>query len=101
MFFCYSLPALDAEQGVFTLEAGPVRWYLYDAEADAIVESPGEIVESIRSNPKTPRRCTTSRKTLKEARDRVRRHIRDSYLKRVNAPMDAPEPKLRCWMELN
>ena len=101
VFFCYSLPALDAEQGVFTLEAGPVRWYLYDAEADAIVESPGEIVESIRSNPKTPRRCTTSRKTLKEVRDRVRRHIRDSYLKRVNAPMDAPDPKLRCWMELN
>ena len=25
--------------GMFTLEAGPARWYLYDADADAVVES--------------------------------------------------------------
>ncbi len=101
VFFCYALPALDAEEAMFTLAAGPTRWYLYDADEDSIVESPGEIVSSIRSNPKTPRRCTTSRKTLMEVRDQVRRHIRDTYLKRVNAPMDAPDPELRCWMELN
>ena len=101
VFFCYALPALDAEEGMFTLEAGPTRWYLYDADEDSIVESPGEIVDSIRSKPNTPRRCTDSRKTLKEVRDQVRRHIRDTYLKRVNAPMDAPDPELRCWMELN
>lgn len=101
VFFCYSLPALDAEQGAFTLEAGPVRWYLYDLEADAIVESPGEIIESIRSKPNTPRRCEMARTTLKDLRDKVLRHVRDTYLKRVNAPMDAPDPELRCWMELN
>ena len=101
VFFCYSLPALDAESGVFTLEAGPTRWYLYDLDAEAVVESPGEIVNSIRSNPKTPRRCTTSRKTLMEVRETVRLHVRDTYLKRVNAPMDAPDPRLECWMELN
>ena len=101
MFFCYALPALDADEGVFTLEAGPTRWYLYNLDEDDIVESPGDIVESIRSKPKTPRRCTIERATLKDLRDRVLRHIRDSYLKRVNAPIDAPDPKLRCWMELN
>ncbi len=101
VFFCYALPALDAEEAMFTLEAGSTRWYFYDADEDSIVESPGEIVDSIRSNPNTPRRCTTSRKTLMEVRDQVRRHIRDTYLKRVNAPMDAPDPELRCWMELN
>ena len=101
VFFCYSLPALDAQSGAFTLEAGPTRWYLYDVGGDSIVESPGDIVGSIRSKPNTPRRCTTERATLKQVRDKVLRHVRDTYLKRVNAPMDAPEPKLRCWMELN
>ncbi len=101
VFFCYSLPALDADEGVFTLEAGPTRWYLYDLDADAILESPGEIIESIRSKPNTPRRCEMSRATLKDLRDKMLRHVRDTYLKRVNAPMDAPEPMLRCWMELN
>ena len=101
VFFCYSLPALDAQTGAFTLEAGPTRWYLYDVGEDSIVESPGGIIESIRSKPNTPRRCTTERATLKQVRDKVLRHVRDTYLKRVNAPMDAPEPKLRCWMELN
>ena len=101
VFFCYSLPALDAETGAFTLEAGPTRWYLYDVGEDSIVESPGDIVESIRSKPNTPRRCTTERATLKQVRDKVLRHVRDTYLKRVNAPMDAPDPELRCWMELN
>ena len=101
VFFCCSLPALDAAEGAFTLEAGPTRWYLYDLDADAILESPGEIAGSIRSRPTTPRRCTAERATLKDLRDRVLLHIRDSYLKRVNAPMDAPEPVLRCWMELN
>ena len=101
VFFCYSLPALDAETGAFTLEAGPTRWYLYDVDDGSIVESPGDIIESIRSKPNTPRRCTTERATLKQVRDKVLRHVRDTYLKRVNAPMDAPEPELRCWMELN
>ena len=101
VFFCYSLPALDAETGAFTLEAGPTRWYLYDVGEDSIVESPGDIVGSIRSKPNTPRRCTTERATLKQVRDKVLRHVRDTYLKRVNAPMDAPDPQLRCWMELN
>ena len=101
VFFCYSLPALDAETGAFTLEAGPTRWYLYDVDDSSIVESPGDIVGSIRSKPNTPRRCTTERATLKQVRDKVLRHVRDTYLKRVNAPMDAPDPQLRCWMELN
>ena len=104
VFFCFSLPALDGELGTFTLEAGPTRWYLYDFDQDTVLESPGEaggIVDSIRSRPNTPRRCITAATTLKETRDKVRHHIRNTYLKMVNAPMDAPEPKLLCWMELN
>ena len=54
-FFCYALPALDNELNEFTEEAGTTRWYLYDLDRQTILEDPGEIVESIRSNPKTLR----------------------------------------------
>ncbi len=26
---------------------------------------------------------------------------KNSYLKRIDAPLDAPKPSLKCWMELN
>ncbi|MYC41640.1 MAG: helicase [Acidimicrobiaceae bacterium] len=100
VFLCYSLPALDSDYGAFTLEAGPTRWYLYNLDDDTIVESPDEIVASIRSKPNTPRRCSTERKTLQEVRDKVVRHVHDTYLKQVNSPIDAPNPNLCCWMEL-
>ncbi len=100
VFFCYSLPALDKEQNEFTEAAGTTRWYLYDIDRDAILEEPGEIVESIRSKPETPRTCTTEEDTLVEMRTKVEKHIKNTYLKRVDAPVGV-KPKLRCWMELN
>ena len=101
VFFCYGLPALDTEQQVFTLEAGPTRWYLWDLDQEAVLESPAEIIESVRSKPNTPRRCTTEKPTLSQSRKQVLGHVRDTYLKQVNVPLDAPKPKLMCWMELN
>jgi hypothetical protein len=100
VFFCYALPALDKESGDFTEAAGTTRWYLYDLERDAILEEPGEIVTSIRSEPTTPRVCTTAEKTLVDLRTRVEKHIKNTYLKRVDAPVGV-KPTLRCWMELN
>jgi hypothetical protein len=100
VFFCYALPALDKEAGEFTEEAGTTRWYLYDLDRDAILEEPGEIVASIRSKPETPRQCTTEEKTLVDLRAKVEKHIKNSYLKRVDAPLGV-KPALRCWMELN
>jgi superfamily II DNA or RNA helicase len=100
VFFCYALPALDKEAGEFTEAAGTTRWYLYDLDRDAILEEPGEIVASIRSKPDTPRTCTTDEKTLVELRAKVEKHIKNTYLKRVDAPVGV-KPALRCWMELN
>ena len=100
VFFCYALPALDQEAGEFTEEAGTTRWYLCDLERDAVLEEPSDIVASIRSRPDTPRRCTTEEKTLVEIRAKVEKHIKNSYLKRVDAPVGV-KPALRCWMELN
>jgi hypothetical protein len=100
VFFCYALPALDKEAGEFTEEAGTARWYFYDLDRDAILEEPAEIIGSIRSKTDTPRRCTTEEKTLVDIRARIEKHINNTYLKRVDAPVGA-KPALRCWMELN
>ena len=100
MFFCYALPALDKEAGEFTEEAGTTCWYLYDLTRNVVIEEPSEIVASIRSNPETPRKCITEEKTLVEIRAKVERHIKNTYLKRVDAPMGV-KPSLKCWMELN
>ena len=100
VFFCYALPALDKALNDFTEEAGTARWYLYDIDRGAILEDPGEIVASVRSKPETPRRCTTNQPTLVEIRAKVEKHIKNTYLKRVDAPAGV-SPSLRCWMELN
>ncbi len=99
-FFCFSLPALDKELNAFTEEAGTTRWYFCDWERDTILEEPGEIVESIRSTRETPRVCTTGEPDLLTMRDKVLKHIKNTYLKRVDAPVGV-RPTLKCWMELN
>ena len=100
VFFCYALPALDKEKNEFTEEAGTARWYLYDLDRETILEEPGEIVASIRSKPTTPRKSVTEEKTLIEIRSKIERHIKNSYLKRVQAPIGT-RPSLKAWMELN
>jgi superfamily II DNA or RNA helicase len=100
VFFCYALPALDKEAGEFTEEAGTARWYLYDLDRDAILEEPQEIIGSIRSKPDTPRKCITEERTLLDLRTKVEKHIKNTYLKRIDAPVGV-KPTLKGWMELN
>jgi hypothetical protein len=100
VFLCYALPALDKEAGAFTTEAGATRWYLFALDSSAILEEPAEIVASIRSKPETPRRCVVDAGTLMEIRGKIEKHIKNTYLKRVDAPVGV-KPVLKCWMELN
>jgi Helicase conserved C-terminal domain/PLD-like domain len=99
-FFCYALPALDKELGAFTEDAGSTRWYFYDARKEVILEEPADIVETIRSTPSTPRICETGPEALLKMRDAVQKHIKNGYLKRVDAPIGVSST-LRCWMEVN
>jgi superfamily II DNA or RNA helicase/HKD family nuclease len=100
VFFCYALPALDKESNEFTEAAGTTRWYLYDMEKNTILEEPGEIIESLRCKPNTLRRCVMEEKTLSDIRASVLKHIKDTYLKRVDAPVGV-KASLKCWMEIN
>lgn len=101
VFFCYRLPALDTETDEFTLEAGVTRWYLRPLPDGELIDDPRQIAGAVRSTPETPRVCTTDRPLLVELRDQVLKHIKNTYMKQLDVPINAPKPRLVCWMELN
>ena len=84
----------------WTEEAGFTRWYLFDLASEKITDEPSEIIDLIRSQPDTPRRCIIERKTLSEIRSQIDKHIKNTYLKQVQAPIGV-KPILKAWMELN
>jgi superfamily II DNA/RNA helicase len=100
VFFCFSLPALDKEIGEFTEKAGLTRWYFIDFDRDEVLDEPHEMLMSIRSTPETARVCTYEQKKLVDVKARVEKHIKDTYLRKVDAPIGV-RPSLKCWMELN
>jgi hypothetical protein len=73
---------------------------MYDITTGKILEQPDEIVAYIRSTPETPRRVSMAQPDLHTIRLKVEKHITQSYLKRLNAPLGV-KPVLSCWMELD
>lgn len=109
VFLCYNLPGApkgapeeppSADAAGWTEEAGSTAWYLYNVETEEISDDPAAIVKLIKSEPDTPRRTQLPRATLGEIRARVQKHIKNTYLKKVDAPVGVG-PKLKCWMELS
>ncbi len=107
VFFCYVLPAVDRQaaptaggEASWTEEAGRAAWYLYDLANGQVEDAPTKIVATIRCRPDTPRHCATAKETLSEVRAKVERHIKNTYLKSVQAPLGV-KPALKAWMELS
>jgi superfamily II DNA or RNA helicase len=112
VFFCFRMPerttsstGTASQPGTeeWSTDKGPCRWYLYDLAqtgAAAIVENPTDIVQIIRCTPDEPRHCTMEKPTLSEIRKKIETHIRNTYLKQIDAQANAPKPLLKCWMEL-
>ncbi len=107
VFFCFALPAADrgaeplpAGEVAWTEDAGRAAWYLYDLATGEIQEDPAKIVDVIRCRPDTPRHCGVAKETLSEVRAKVERHIKNTYLKSVQAPVGV-RPGLKAWMELS
>jgi hypothetical protein len=84
----------------FSTENGPCQWYLYKMENGNIFEDVSEIIASIQCSFKEPRKCKNEQETLIEIREKVRKHIKNGYLKKIDAPLK-PKPKLLAWMEIN
>jgi superfamily II DNA or RNA helicase len=107
VFLCFALPAADHEAPPgpggdvpWTEEAGRAAWYLYDLGTGQIVEDPAKIVDLIRCRPDTPRHCAVAKETLSEVRAKAEKHIKNTYLKSVQAPVGV-RPVLKAWMELS
>jgi superfamily II DNA or RNA helicase len=103
VFFCYRLPAEDKTlppEQAWDGEAGRTGWYLHALADDQIAEDTPRIADLIRSLPETPRRLALEPATLREVRLKVEKHIKNTYLRQVQAPVGV-RPVLKCWMELN
>jgi superfamily II DNA/RNA helicase len=117
VFFCYRLPRPDhtaatqsqAARGSdggpsgdlpWTEEAGETRWYLHRLSDEQLIEEPSAIIDIIRSLPDTPRHCAVAQQTLAAIRVQVEKHIKNTWLKRMQAPVGV-KPVLKAWMELN
>ena len=106
VFFCYRIPRPDHSLRVqnsempWTEEAGETRWFLYDIAKDKVFEEPTAIVAAIRCVPETQRHCEIPQPTLADIRQKIEKHLKNSHLKRLQAPIGV-KPILKAWMELN
>ena len=94
------MPAWDNNEEEWSTQAGVTQWYLYEIDCQEINEGLESSIESVRCEPPEPRVCSMEQPTLKEIRNAVRSHIKNTYLKNLNAPPHA-KPELVCWMEIN
>lgn len=106
VFFCYARPGYDKSESadtgedVWNAQSGDVKWYLYELATEAIVEEATQIVDVIRSEPKTARNTIVDQKTLSDIRLAIEKHIAKTYLRKVQAPVGV-KAILKAWMELN
>jgi superfamily II DNA or RNA helicase len=108
VFFCYAMPAppqpgqasTASDQPAWTEEAGETRWYLFDLASEKVADDATQIVTLIRSTPETQRKHDLSEPTLSEIRVKVEKHVKNTYLKQVQAPIGV-KPKLKAWLELS
>jgi superfamily II DNA or RNA helicase len=89
----YRMPAL--EDGA----TGEVRWYFREAESGKIHEDLAHCWAAIRCRPDTSRRVNLDVGGLADARKEIERHVRNTRLKEMNAPIGA-KPVLIAWMEV-
>jgi len=100
VFFCYARPGKDVTTDEWSLEKGDSQWYLYNLEDGRIVEEATAIAAVIRCEPKTPRKCRLEKGKLSEIRTAVDKHIKNTYLKKVQAPIGVA-PRLIAWLEIS
>lgn len=99
IFFCYRLPAKDITSNEWTDEASFTRWYLYHLGDDRIEDDATRIYATIQSTPQTERHTSGRNSELSEIRRKMDKHITNSYLKRIQAPVGV-KATLLAWMEL-
>jgi hypothetical protein len=91
---------VESPSDAWTEEFGTTAWYLYEVDSGEIADDSSRIIDVIRCEPATPRHRGIADETLSDIRAKVEKHIKNTYLKKVNAPVGV-KPVLKCWMELS
>lgn len=106
LFLCQIRPALIREEGPdgkeverWSLEDGVPFWSLHPpvGEPEAAIE---RIADAARSASTTPRVAFSNRDELRVQLRSAEAGLNKEFTKVVNLPLDAPPPRLVCWMEI-
>lgn len=98
IFFCYELPTKRAD-GLWTDGDGLYRWYLLDPATNDIAENTYEIWKAILCEKEEARYLSVTEEQFREFRKTIEKHIKNTYLKSVQAPLEV-KPRLVTWMQL-
>lgn len=111
LFACYRMPPvigkaagnlMELTQEKFDPEVHPpgeVKWYFRDAETGKINEVLEETWTAVRCSQNTKRIVKQGVTKLAPARRAIEKHIKNTYLKDIQAPIGA-KPTLVAWMEI-
>jgi SNF2 family DNA or RNA helicase len=105
VFLCQVRPALvrdetdDGEVERWSLEDGTPVWSFHTRDGEPLDEV-GAIAERVRSEPSTPRVPVSDRDGVRARLKSAQAGLDRSFAKNVNLPLDAPAPRLVCWMEI-
>jgi len=112
LFTCYRMPPIvgKAAQSLMELTTekydpeahvqGEVKWYFRDGETGKISELLENTWTAVRCSQGTERIVQKGVTTLSDARKAIEKHIKNTYLKDIQAPIGA-KPILLAWMEVN
>ncbi len=112
LFVCYRMPPIVGGAAGSLMELtqekydpekhpqGEVKWYFQDAETGKISEVLEETWTAIRCAKDTNRIVKQGVTKLAPARKAIEKHIKNTYLKDIQAPIGA-KPTLVVWMEIS
>ena len=114
VFFCYRIPGPppstkeEIESGeiykwVTEDGIGDSRWYFFDLETEEILDNTGAMAEMhniIECEVTTAREIGIEKSVLKGCKKKVQKHIKNTVLKALDAPMRT-RPRLVCWVSIS
>lgn len=112
LFACYRMPPIVGKAAANLMELttekfdpekhlqGEVKWYFRDAETGKVMETLEQTWSAARCTQGTERTIEQGVANLADARKAIERHIKQTYLKDIQAPIGA-KPTLLAWMEIS
>ncbi|MBW2637503.1 MAG: DEAD/DEAH box helicase family protein, partial [Deltaproteobacteria bacterium] len=112
LFACYRMPPIVGQAATNLMELttekldpekhapGEVKWYFRDTETGKITEVLEQTWTAVRCARGTERIVEQGVANLAETRKAIEKHVKQTYLKDIKAPIGA-KPTLLAWMEIS